>query len=99
MPAEPVDPPEDPIEPEDAGEAEGRGDAAGEATEARPTTRSSRGRAKKPAAKTKPRNLRLSDDVADRLWQLARSRRATASAVANELLDKALPRWEIKRQA
>ena len=51
-----------------------------------------------PASKTRTRNIRLSDDVHDRLWFLARQRKATASAVANDLLDRALPRWELKRQ-
>jgi hypothetical protein len=40
----------------------------------------------------------LSDDVLGRLWLLARQRKQTVSAVANELLDKTLPRWELKRQ-
>ena len=51
-----------------------------------------------PAGKTRARNLHLSDDVHDRLWLLARDRRTTVSAVANNLLDKALPRFEVKRQ-
>jgi hypothetical protein len=51
------------------------------------------------AAKTRARNIRLSDDVHDRLWQLARQRRQTVSAVADELLNKALPRYEVKRLA
>jgi hypothetical protein len=41
--------------------------------------------------------VHLSDDVHDRLWMLARQRKTTVSAVANDLLDKALPRWEVKR--
>jgi predicted transcriptional regulator len=43
------------------------------------------------------RNIRLSDDVHDRLWLLARQRKQTVSAVANELLDKVLPRWRVER--
>ena len=62
----------------------------------------SRARRRKPATtagKTKPRNVRLTDDVHDRLWLLARQRKQTVSAVANALLDSALPKWEIRRQA
>jgi hypothetical protein len=50
-----------------------------------------------PAGKTRARNIRLSDDVRERLWQLAHSRRMTVSAVADDLLNKSLPRWEVKR--
>jgi predicted NBD/HSP70 family sugar kinase len=46
------------------------------------------------AAKLK---LHLPDEIHDRLWMLARQRRSTVSAVAAELLDKALPRWTITR--
>jgi hypothetical protein len=35
--------------------------------------------------------------VHDRAWQLARQRKTTVSAVVNELLDRSLPRWEVKR--
>jgi hypothetical protein len=52
-----------------------------------------------PAGKTRARNIRLSDDVHDRLWQLARERQQTVSAVANHELNKVLPRYEVKRQA
>jgi hypothetical protein len=48
--------------------------------------------------KLKARNIRLSDDVHDRLWLLARQRRQNLSAVADDLLNKALPRWDVKRQ-
>jgi hypothetical protein len=73
----------------------GQGGDAGPDAPAR--SRSTRRRTA-PAGKTRPRNVRLSDDVHDRLWFLARQRKATVSAVANELLDRALPRWELKRQ-
>jgi hypothetical protein len=33
------------------------------------------------------------------LWLLARRRKTTVSAVANDLLDKALPRWRMEREA
>jgi hypothetical protein len=78
-------------------EAEGQGDEPGVVeVPSRP-----KARGKKPAAsaKTRARNIRLSDDVHDRLWQLAHARRQTVSAVADELLNKALPRYEVKRLA
>jgi hypothetical protein len=80
----------------DEAEAEGRGDQHADAQATPARTRARRRAA--PAGKTKARNIRLSDDVHDRLWLLARQRKQTLSAVANELLDKALPRWELKRQ-
>ena len=51
-----------------------------------------------PGRQDPARNLHLTDDVHDRLFLLARHRRQTVSAVANDLLDRALPRWELKRQ-
>jgi hypothetical protein len=83
-------------EPSDTGDDQGRGDepAALEGTaRARPRRKSA------PAAKARARNIRLSDDVHDRLWQLARQRRQSISAVADELLNRALPRFEVKRLA
>lgn len=41
--------------------------------------------------------LHLSPDVRFRLRMLAYQRGASLSAVANELLDKALPKWSIER--
>jgi predicted transcriptional regulator len=46
----------------------------------------------------KGRKISLPDEVHDRLWLLARQRKQSVSAVANDLLDRALPRWELKRQ-
>jgi hypothetical protein len=92
-PAEPE--PADDAAPVDEEETEGRGGAA-DAPVASPRPRARR-KATNPS-KTKARNIRLSDDVHDRLWLLARQRRQTVSAVADELLNKALPRWELKRQ-
>jgi hypothetical protein len=40
----------------------------------------------------------LTEDVHDRLWLLAGQRKQSVSAVASDLLDRALPRWELKRQ-
>jgi hypothetical protein len=90
---------DEPPAPPDEIEAEGRGEGAVEAPDAQPApAKASRSRRPKPAGKTKARNLHLTDDIHDRLWLLARQRRTTVSAVANDLLDKALPRWELKRQ-
>src|SRR5512144_3244933 len=73
----------------DEPEAEGRGDQPADAPAAPSRARTRRRTA--PVGKTKARNIRLSDDVHDRLWLLARQRKQTLSAVANELLDKTLP--------
>ena len=78
-----------------ADEGEGRGDASGDSSTAPKRARRVR---TAPAGKTKARNIRLSDDVHDRLWLLARQKKQTVSAVVNDLLDKGLPRWEVKRQ-
>lgn len=78
-----------------ADDGEGRGDAPGDSSTAPKRARRAR---TAPAGKTKARNIRLSDDVHDRLWLLARQRKQTVSAVVNDLLDKGLPRWELKRQ-
>jgi hypothetical protein len=77
--------------PDDAGD-EGRGDGVQEPEAPKP-----RRKRPAPAGKTKARNIRLSDDVHDRLWLLARQRKQTVSAVADDLLNKALPRWDLKR--
>ena len=53
--------------------------------EKRPNARSER-----PPGKTKARHLHLTEDVHDRLWFLARQRKQSVSAVANDLLDRAL---------
>jgi hypothetical protein len=81
--------------PVDEDVAEGRGDASGDP---QPGPKRVRRAKATPAGKTRARNLHLSDDVHDRLWLLARQRKQTVSAVADDLLNKALPRWEIKRQ-
>jgi hypothetical protein len=81
------------VDVEQADEAEGQGGLPD------PQSSPKRRRGKTASTgKTRARNIRLSDDVHDRLWQLAHQRRSTVSAVADELLNKALPRWEVKRQ-
>lgn len=47
---------------------------------------------------TKGRKLHLPDDIHDRLWLLARAKKSTVSAVASDLLDKALPHWRVERE-
>jgi hypothetical protein len=92
---EPAEPPEETIAPPDEGDVEeGRGDAQ---PDGQPAARTRRRSKSAPVGKTRARNLRLSDDVHDRLWLLARQRRTTVSNLANELLDRALPKWEVKR--
>jgi hypothetical protein len=41
---------------------------------------------------------RVEECPPDRLWLLARHRCTTASAVANDILDKALPRFKVERE-
>ena len=92
-PTAPAEPPAN-VPPDDI-ETEERDDPAGELQAPPPKARRKR---PAPAGKTKARNLRLTEDVHDRLWLLARQRKQSVSAVANDLLDRALPRWELKRQ-
>jgi hypothetical protein len=94
-PTAPAEAPDDRPAPPDNVEAEGHDDQAGEAQS--PPSRIRKKRLA-PTGKTKARNLRLTEDVHDRLWLLARQRKQSVSAVANDLLDRALPRWELKRQ-
>ena len=47
--------------------------------------------------KTEDMKLYLSEDVRFRLRMLAFKRNAKISTVANEILDKALPRWTLER--
>jgi hypothetical protein len=87
-------PPEPETGTDDVGDqVEGQGGA----TEAKPTIRTRR---KRPivASKTTGRKLILPDDVHDRLWLLARQRRQTVSAVAAEILDRNLPRFQVTRE-
>ena len=93
-PPEPAIPPDPEIVADEAQEpAEGQGGAV----EAKSPARARR---KRPAvaSKTTGRKLILTDDVHDRLWLLARQRRQTVSAVACELLDRALPRFRVERE-
>ena len=61
---------------------------------------SGKARRKRPAVASKAtgRKLVLPDDVHDRLWLLARQRRQSVSAVAAEILDRNLPRFQITRE-
>jgi hypothetical protein len=45
------------------------------------------------------RKLILPDPLHDRLWLLARQRRQSVSQVAAEILDRALPRFTVTREA
>jgi hypothetical protein len=79
-------------------EAEQGGDEAPDVTT---TTRASKTRKKKAAAgtpdKTEDMKLYLTEDVRFRLRMLAFKRGTKVSTVANEVLDKALPRWTLER--
>jgi len=78
----------------DQGEGQGRGENS---AESRAPARARRKRAPV-STKTTGRKLHLPDDIHDRLWLLARQRRQTVSAVAAELLDRALPRFSVTRE-
>jgi hypothetical protein len=54
---------------------------------------------KKPAAADKVEDMKLylTEDVRFRLRMLAFKRNAKISTIANEVLDKALPRWTLER--
>ena len=54
---------------------------------------------KKPAAgdRVEDMKLYLTEDVRFRLRMLAFKRNAKISTIANEVLDKALPRWTLER--
>ncbi len=89
--------------PEAAEEVDGQGgpdDADDQGRGGTPDSRTPKPRRKRPpvSSATKGRKLHLPDEIHDRLWMLARQRRSTVSAVATELLDKALPRWTITRE-
>lgn len=66
-----------------------------------PAPKATRTRAKKAAPadaeKVEGWKLYLTEDVRFRLRMLAFKRGQKLSTVANEVLDKALPRWELKR--
>ena len=86
--------PTTPLDPEPAAEQGGQAEdpGAGKATRAR--------KRKATAAasdKVEDMKLYLTEDVRFRLRMLAFKRGAKISTVANEVLDKALPRWTLER--
>lgn len=76
-------------------EGDGQDEGQGRAADSKP----SRTRRKRVpvGGETRGRKLVLSDDVHDRLWLYARQRKQPVSAVANDLLDRALPRFKVER--
>lgn len=80
---------------------EGQGDVAHEETATSAKPAKGKARARKPvAAAGADRDgwkLYLSEDVRFRLRMLAFKRGQKLSTVANEVLDKALPRWTLER--
>jgi hypothetical protein len=76
-------------------------DEGPEATAGAKVSRAARGRKTKSLAadpeKTEGLKLYLSEDVRFRLRMLAFKRGTKLSTVANEVLDKALPRWNLER--
>jgi hypothetical protein len=87
-------PPADGNAPDDAvGDPESRGETA-EETKATPAKK---GRKRStPQGKTVPRKFVLSEEADERLWQTARKRKLTVSAVVNQLLLRHLPKWEVR---
>ena len=85
--------PPEPEQAEQGGDIEGAGEAPTGAKTAKVQKRKAAG-----AEKVEDMKLYLSEDVRFRLRMLAFKRGAKLSTVANEVLDKALPRWDLKRQ-
>jgi hypothetical protein len=90
--------PTTPPEPEPAGQGGDvpAGDGAAEQGGAKAKGRKRKAPTADPA-KTEDVKLYLSEDVRFRLRMLAFKRGAKISTVANEVLDKALPRWNLER--
>jgi hypothetical protein len=84
-----------PTRPEPEPEPEGQGGESDDAP--RPRARKRRPAAAAEAAEAKGEKLYLSADVKFRLRMLAFKRGTTLSKVANEVLDKALPKWKLER--
>jgi hypothetical protein len=91
--------PPETIPPEPA-EDQGRGGESVRVDSAESRTPAPKSRRKRApvGGETKGRKLSLPDDVHDRLWLLARQRRTTVSAVAADILDRALPRFKVERE-
>lgn len=90
-----------PTLPEDAeaSDQEGAGDGQSRgAASAEPRAPRARTRRRPPGGATRGRKLHLPDEVHDRLWLLARQRRQSVSAIAAEILDRALPRFRVERE-
>jgi hypothetical protein len=74
------------------------GDAAEAEPDAEPRPSRARRRRTPPGGETRGRKLHLPDPLHDRLKLVAFQRRTTASAIAAEILDRALPRLRIERE-
>ena len=87
--------------PEPARLAAEQGGDAPDSTPGEAVGAKAKGRKRKPAAavadKVEDQKLYLTEDVRFRLRMLAFKRGAKISTVANEVLDKALPRWTLER--
>lgn len=81
--------------PDDAA-AESRGDAPDDSKPA--PAKKGRKRAI-PAGKTVPRKFVLTEEADERLWQTARKRKTTVSAIVNQLLLRHLPKCEVRWDA
>jgi hypothetical protein len=90
---QPTAPPEDPPAAEEQG---GGKDEAQDARTAR-TTRKNKLAGKASSGKVEGRKLYLSEDLHFRLRMLSYQRGLSLSECAAEVLDKALPKWDVNR--
>ncbi len=89
-----------PTTPPEPAEAPGQGGQPEDGQDAAAVAKAPKVRKKKaaaPAEKVEDMKLYLTEDVRFRLRMLAFKRNAKISTVANEVLDKALPRWTLER--
>jgi hypothetical protein len=96
---QPTTPPDDPPEPL-ADEGQGGEPAKDEGQEARPAARTARKNkvtGKASSGKVEGRRLYLSEGVHFRLRLYAYQRGVKLSEAAEELLDRALPKWDVNR--
>jgi hypothetical protein len=96
-PVEPEPSPLESDEPDGPVEGQGRGDQRASASgSAVPKPR--RKKAAAPAEKLNKRGLHLTDSVWDRLQYEAIRRKTTVSAIAGDVLERNLPRFQVTRE-
>jgi hypothetical protein len=87
------------MQPEDPPEPEGQGGSSPDGQDARATrtTRKNKLAGKASSGKVEGRKLYLPEDIHFRLRMLAYQRNQKLSECAVEVLDKALPKWDVNR--